>query len=170
MNWLKIVRLGAIPTLLCAAIIFAASNTTAAPSKTFGIRAGFGLDPDQIAFGLQSRSGELLPNVRFAPSIDVGFGDNLTVFSANGDLLVPLAPPDSRSAFFLGGGPTLSYIDPKVGDGDTELGISLVAGLKLPFGNSHNWTLEGRYGIGDIPEVRVMIGILFGSQARIGDE
>ena len=138
----------------------------ASPSKTFGIRAGAGIDPDQFAFGLHGRIGELVSNVLLAPSADVGFGESLTIFTGNLDLLVPLSPPDSRSALYLGGGPTLAHLNPEFGDGDTELGVSLVAGVKLPFGRSHHWTIEGRYGIGDIPELRFMLGILFGSQPR----
>lgn len=160
-----------ITTAVVTLLLFAAgSSAFGSPSKTFGFRAGFGLDPDQVVVGLQGRVGELIPNVRIAPSADLGFGDDLTVFSGNADLLVPLSPPGSRLAFYIGGGPTLSHFDPKFGDGDTELGVSAVVGIKLPFGRIHNWTVEGRYGIGDVPEVRVVLGILFGSQPRSDEE
>jgi len=152
------------PLMLFTLIVLFPTLVLASPARNFGLQAGIGFEPDQFVVGAQGRAGEIVPNVYLAPSIELGFGDDISVYSGSFDAVVNLSPPNSRSAFYVGGGPTLSYLNPKVGDGDTELGVGLLAGVKLPFGNSNNWNIEARYGIGDIPEIRVLAGVLFGSQ------
>lgn len=145
--------------------LLSAGSVLAKPSNTFGARAGFGLEPDQFVSGLQSRMGEVLPKVRLAPSFDLGFGNNVTTFSGNADLLLGIRPPKSATAFYLGGGPTITVID-RTGGSDTEIGVSAVGGLMIPMGLSNHYNLEIRLGIGDIPEFRFLLGIFLGSQKR----
>ncbi|MBU1712676.1 MAG: hypothetical protein KKD47_06175, partial [Proteobacteria bacterium] len=48
------------------------------PSKAFGLRAGYGTNPDQFVIGAQAVLGRTVGFVRFAPSVDLGFGDDMT--------------------------------------------------------------------------------------------
>jgi hypothetical protein len=153
----------AIAGVLCLLLMGASPATLAddAPPRSYGVLAGFGIDPDQFVVGVQAELGRV-KMARFAPSLDLGFGDNMTTYTLNGDIRLHVSPPKSTFTVYLGGGPTLALIDPKGGDSDTEIGLSLVAGLKAAMGRSNAYTLEGRFGVGDIPEFRLLAGILFG--------
>ena len=127
-----------------------------------GFRGFFGLDPDQFGVGAQSRLGEMLGG-QLAPSVDFGFGDNLTTTTINGDVLWDLGLPGSNNAFYIGGGPTLVWWSPEAGDGDLEIGATGVFGMTIPMGISNKYNAEIRYGIGDTPELRFLVGLLIGS-------
>ncbi len=128
-----------------------------------GIRAGFGLDPDQAVIGIQAVTARVLKIFRFAPSVDFGFGDNVTTYTINGDLLLRLfSPPKTSAQFYVKAGPTITVWDSEFAGSDTEIGVTTGAGVRLPFGRSNYYNLELRYGFGDTPEVRLLFGALFG--------
>ncbi len=130
----------------------------------FGVRAGLGIDPDQAVVGLQGQMNKKeLAAFNLAPSLDFGFGDDVTTICGNLDFLLVLSPPDSRGGLYAGLGPTLTYWDFKNVKNDTEIGLSLVAGLRFGAGTGGNaYTGEVRFGIGDAPDVRILVGMLFG--------
>ncbi len=133
------------------------------PKSSYGVRAGFGLDPDQFVIGAQAEMGQFAKVFRFAPSVDAGFGDNFTTVAFNADLRMDLVPlPKSGVVLYVDLGPTLSWIDHKDFDSDTEVGMSLAAGLHLPMGRSNTYNVEARFGFGDIPEFRMLLGVYFG--------
>ncbi|MBD3403275.1 hypothetical protein GF420_10305 [candidate division GN15 bacterium] len=140
------------------------------PTNSFGVRAGFGIDPDQFVFGGQAVLGQVLKVARFSPSVDVGFGDDLTTVVGNVDLRVHLSPPRAAAGLYVGGGPSLAWIDPDIGDSDTEIGFSAAGGLMAAMGQSNMYTLEARVGLGDVPDFRLTVGILFGAVEDIDDE
>lgn len=156
----------AIGLLVSVLVIGAGATAGDSPNKSYGLHGGFGLTPDQAVFGVQSELGRV-KMARFAPSVDFGFGDNVTTIALNADVRLHISPPKSGSAIYIGGGPTLAVINPKgpVGS-DTEIGLSLTGGLKVPMGANNAYTLEGRLGLGDIPDFRLLIGVLFGGQGR----
>lgn len=137
---------------------------------SMGARAGFGIDPDQFAFGVQAifnplfnDAGSIFSSVQFAPSADVGFGDDLTTFLINGDFRAILfTAPGSNLNFYGKVGPTLGFIKPKDLDSDTEVGLSLAAGVTMPMSSANMYNLEARFGLGDIPDFRLLFGINFG--------
>lgn len=147
-------------------LIFAFSGTSATagdqPGNSYGVRAGLGINPDQFVFGAQSVMGRVMKVARFAPSADIGVGNDVTVLTFNPDIRLLFSPPRSNSTFYGQVGPTIAVFDPKEGKGDTEIGLTLSVGLKLPMGNSGFYNLEGRFGIGDVPDARILFGILFG--------
>ncbi len=126
----------------------------------WGIRFGLGIDPDQFVFGGQASLGKWAIT-RFVPSVDVGLGDNLTTIDFNGDLFLRLAIPDASLEFYGGGGPTLAYLDPEGAGSRWEIGLSLVAGMRLPLRTQHAFNVEARFGLWDIPDFRLILGILF---------
>ena len=77
----------------------------------FGLRAGMGLDPDQFVVGAQFSMGKSIGIFRFVPSVDVGFGSNLTVFNLNADFLLRLLIRDTPLELYGGAGPTLVFWD-----------------------------------------------------------
>lgn len=128
-----------------------------------GLRTGLGLNPDQGVVGLQAVMGKTLKFARFAPSFDFGFGDDVQTFAFNGDIrLLLLTPPKSSTAFYGVAGPTVVYWNPDIGNGDTEIGLTLGAGIRIPFGRTNFYNLETRFGISDVPDVRILFGVIFG--------
>lgn len=137
------------------------------PKSSYGIRAGFGLEPDQFVVGAQAEFGRFAKVLRFAPSFDLGFGDEMATYTGNADLRLDLIPlPKSGAVFYTDLGATLTHFDPSEGDGDTEVGLSVVGGVQLPMGRSNSYNIEARFGIGDIPDFRFLVGVFFGGADR----
>lgn len=154
-------------TTLAAAEVSPGTQPRGRSPLGFGARAGFGIEPDQFVIGAQALTGGILRFGVAAPSVDFGFGDDVTTIAANGDVILPLvSPPGSNTSFYVLAGPTLAYIDPERFDSDLEIGLTLGGGIQLPFGSTDSYNLEARFGLGDIPEFRLMFGILFGGSRR----
>ncbi len=156
---------------LCSALFTCVVLVSAGPAgaaevsgQSYGVRAGISSKPDQFVIGAQADMGEVLRRVRIVPSIDAGFGDHLTTFAFNGDvqLFVPL--PKSLASLYGIAGPTIMIWTPEYGDGDTEIGLTLGLGARMPLGGSGWYNIEARLGIGDIPDVRVLLGVFFGGR------
>ncbi|MEW5923709.1 MAG: hypothetical protein AB1746_06955 [Candidatus Zixiibacteriota bacterium] len=150
--------------LILPGIAFAEGALTV---KGIGPRAGMGINPDQFVFGAQAVMGRMLKIANLASSIDVGFGNNVTDVTFNADLqLTLLRPPKSTTSFYGFAGPTIAYFDPDKGDSDTEIGLSVGGGLKIPMGTSNLYNLEARIGIGDVPDFKLLLGIYFGGAPK----
>ncbi len=146
--------------LALALFIFAASSVSA--KNSFGVRGGFASTPDQLVIGGQAELGRALQTARFAPSVDVGLGSDLTAWTFNADFRWYLFNlPESGIKFYGAAGPTLLLASAGKGGSDSNLGLSLVAGMRIPMKGGRRYNLEARFGIGDIPDFKLMLGILF---------
>ena len=157
----------ALCTLFAACVILVsavAANSADESGKCYGIRAGYSSKPDQFVIGAQADMGEIYRRVHIVPSIDAGFGDHLTTFAFNGDIQLFVPLPKSMSSLYGIAGPTIMIWTPEIGDGDTEIGLTLGLGARMPLGNSGWYNVEARFGIGDIPDVKVLLGIFFGGR------
>jgi hypothetical protein len=131
--------------------------------RGIGIRAGYGVNPDQFIVGGQAIWGALKGKVDFSPSLDFGFGDNATVTTINFDGTLNLvSAPGAKMKFYIGAGPTIAIINPEFGDGDTEIGLSLLGGIKIGAGEKNFYNISARFGIGDIPDFKFLFGYMFG--------
>lgn len=132
-------------------------------SSALGPRVGINFDSDKITFGVQAELGRVLQTARFAPSLDFELGNNNTATTLNFDFRWYLFPlPETGLIFYGSAGPTIVFDPPGKGDAQSEIGLSLVAGVKIPMKGKNRYNLEARFGIGDIPDLKVMFGILFG--------
>jgi hypothetical protein len=146
------------PVLLVAFFIGLFSINTFAQNGGgygFGLRGGFGIDPDQLVIGGQFALGQKAGIARIVPSIDLGFFDNVTSFAFNGDFLFQLNVEDSDFTLYGGGGPTLAFYDYD-GGSQWEFGITVVGGTSLPIKLAQGTNIELRLGIGDIPDFRLL--------------
>lgn len=132
--------------------------------RRVGIRGGATIDPDQIHLGMHVNAGEFTENVRFQPSFDIGFGDDLLVGTFNIDALYMFEPQPWRP--YLGAGLGVALIDfdedrfpGRRDDVEVEAGLNVIAGFE--WGPSHEYLLEIRGGIGDIPDLKVTVGYNF---------
>ena len=133
------------------------------PPNGYGARLGFGTGPDQFVAGAQALLGEKLRFFRLAPSIDLGWGDNVTTYMFNADLHFNMPLPNTRSNLYFGGGASLVAWDVSGTGDDTEVGGTILAGARLGTNGRTNYNVEARFGLGDIPDFRLLLGILFGS-------
>ena len=159
-------RIGTCLALVSCLVIAVASVAFAGdePGRAYGIRIGLGLNPDQVVAGFQADFGKVYRNVRFVPSIDAGLGDHLKNIGFNGDLKMFLPLPKAEAAIYVLAGPTIEIWSPDEGEGDTEIGVYLGSGIRMGMGEKGWYNLEARFGIGDVPEIRILLGILFGGR------
>ena len=166
MKFVKTGLLAALAAVLMFSVAWPQSNSDK-PSRAFGFRAGYGTNPDQFVFGPQAVLGRTLGFMRFAPSIDIGFGDNMSTYLFNADFRVlSFSPPESPAGIYAGAGPAIAILDLKDGGSDTEIGLNIVAGLTFPMGQKNDYNLEVRFGFADMPDLKVLFGIMFGGRAR----
>ena len=142
---------------------FAAPAYSQAVVGGLGPRVGFSVDPDQIVFGGQLIIGEIAPDLTFDPSLEFGFGDDVTVIAANFDVHYHFALSDTDWRPYAGGGIGLNFIEfdgDAFGsdDSETEVGGNLVLGAGVPTSSGNRFFGELRFGLGDIPEVKMLVG------------
>ncbi|MBD3299276.1 MAG: hypothetical protein GF341_11510 [candidate division Zixibacteria bacterium] len=151
-------------TTVCFFVVIGLVAVGASPASALmaGPRAGVSFEPDQVVLGAQGKAGLLTKGVGFVPGIEFGLGNDQTVVSINGDFQVNLPNlPNTNVSFYALGGPTVSYFSPDNGDSDTEIGISLGAGMRVPIRAESSYYIESRFGIGDIPDLKLIVGALF---------
>ena len=124
--------------------------------RGWGLRGGVTIDPDQVHVGVHINAGEFVPRVRFQPSFEVGFGNDVVAGAINIDALYTFRRPSWRP--YLGGGLGVGLFDSEGSDDfNVEAGLNLVGGFE--WGPRGRYLLELRVGIGDIPNVKVTAGI-----------
>ena len=69
--------------LLAAVVVCVFSAAPAEAQTHVGIRAGVSADPDQFFFGGHIESRPLIERLTFRPNVELGIGDDLTVFTGN---------------------------------------------------------------------------------------
>jgi len=174
-------RFRAVPVfsvaLLCLilASLLAASSAEAQGMgfRGWGVRAGMSADPDQFVVGMHLNLGELAENLRFVPNMDIGFGDDLTIFTLNPELNYVLPIPEAGRLYFGGAlGFVYSKLDADLdldGDGDddlddsdTDVGIAGVVGYEPPLEDLPIF-FDLKIGITDeYPDLKFMVGYAFG--------
>lgn len=150
----------------CAMLVVGFAADAAAVEKQpvrnwWGFRGGYSSSPDQIVLGGMMELGKPWGKASVVPSLDLGLGDNVTVWAGNLDLRWYLIPmPESGVDFYGSAGPSLVHYSVDGGGSGSELGLTLSAGARIPSGNNR-YNIEARFGVGDIPDFRLMVGYLF---------
>lgn len=142
--------------------LIAALPLSVSGSSALGPRVGMNFDSDEFTFGVQAELGRVFQSFRFAPSLDFELGDNTTT-ALNSDFRLYLFHlPETGLRFYGSAGPTVVLDSSGKGGSQTEIGLSLVAGVKIPMKGKNRYNLEVRFGFGEIPDLKMMFGILFG--------
>lgn len=151
-------------SLLAGSAVPAAAQDIA--YRGIGLRAGVADDPDQGVVGVQFNFGEFIPNLRFQPHLDVGFGDDTTIVSATAPVHYRL-PLESSLTLYGGAGVTVGFIDrdePNVrGDdegSDFDISPMLAGGIEWPVGNNE-LAVELNVTGGDFSTVKLVLGWMF---------
>jgi hypothetical protein len=126
----------------------------------WGPRVGIADDPDQGIVGVHWDLGEIVTNLRFQPSVEGGFGDDVHAFLGN--LMVAwYFSPQGKVRPYAGGQVVVAWFDPDEGDSETEIGTAPVGGIEMTLDGGSRFLAEIQLGIGDIHDVKVMVGWTF---------
>ena len=128
---------------------------------------GISVDPDQFVLGGQLSMREFAPDWSFDPSLELGFGDNQTDITFNLDAYYHLSLSGSDWKPYVGGGLGVDFAswDAPLGlrdHSDTNVGVNAVAGFTIPASSGRHWFTELRFGLGDLPTLKIMGGSNFG--------
>jgi hypothetical protein len=151
---------------LLALILAPGAAHAQSPATAFGPRVGLSIDPDQLVLGAQMMIGDLAPDVTLNPSLEFGFGDDMTVIAMNIDGEYHFRIQGSSWRPYVGFGIGINFIEfdlpePLDDRSDTEVGANLIVGAGVPTRSNNRFFTEMRFGIGDIPELKIMAGWLF---------
>lgn len=147
-------RYAALPTALALALTTLTTLSVAA--NALGPRIGTSGGSDDFFLGVQGEFGPAFGTATLVPGIDFGSGDGSPTI-ANLDLRFYLIPlPETGIRIYGSAGPSRQFSD------DTELGLSLTLGLHIPMKNLRRYNLEYRWGIGDIPDHKIGLAVMFG--------
>jgi len=130
-----------------------------------GGRAGATLSPDQVHVGIHLDMGEIHERLRFQPNVEIGFGSDLTLVAINPEVLY-LFNPRGRWTPYAGGGLGLNvfkYDKGKllVNETEFEVGLNLLAGFETKVTEMSRIFVEGKFGVGDSPDVKISCGFTF---------
>jgi hypothetical protein len=123
-----------------------------------GLRAGASVDPDQFYFGGHLELGPVVERLWFRPNLEVGVGNDVTLFAFNGELAYWFPLSGNDWSVYAGAGPALNIIrfERGTGDDDTDAG----GGFNMLLGLSHaeGFFGEVKVGVIDSPEFKLGIG------------
>ncbi len=150
--------------LLCAAAVPALAQDDAKPEsfeglryRGWGLRGGFGFDPDQAIIGAHVDLGEFTPHLRFVPNLELGFGDDAWVIS--GTLPVHWVFELGGSITpYAGGGLAVGWIDHDKKGSDTEIGLKLIGGAEFNLVDDDSLILELNVTPGYIYDAQLLVG------------
>ena len=131
--------------------------------QTFGPHIGFSTDPSQVVFGGQLQMGDVAPQIDLVPGVDVGVGDDLTVISLNGDFHYRFLVQGMTWQPYAGAGVAFHFVSfdnpgPIGDDSDTFAAGTLIVGADVPTKNGSRFFVEGKLGLGDGPDFKIMAG------------
>jgi len=144
------------------AVLATSASAAGATIGGIGPRVGFSTSPDQIVFGGQAIIGEIAPQVTFDPNLEFGFGDHQTVIAANFDAHYHFDLEGTAWRPYAGAGIGLNFIEfdngPFENQSNTEVGGNLILGAGVPTQAGNRFFGELKFGLGDIPTLKVLVG------------
>jgi hypothetical protein len=137
--------------------------------RSYGLRGGVNLNPDQFNFGAHLDVGRLTPRIRLQPSFELGFGNGVLLAATNFDAHYLFTA--RKFGPYAGGGIGINFIDVQNGIGRggglaIEPVLNLVGGAEWGAARAgsqafRRYLLEARIGMGDTPELKLVAGVNF---------
>lgn len=149
--------------LLGSAVVAAPLSAQSERPLTLVPRLGVTVSPEQFTFGVEVPMSNIadITYLVFAPSFDLGLGDNRTTVRANANLgyAVPTGTPDTRVFPLVGVAvyhQSFEVTDDGTVVGDasaTDFGVNIGAGAQVS-----DLVVEALIGIGQLPSFSVYVG------------
>ena len=149
--------------LMALVLLLALPTVVAAGSPPLGVRAGYTTwdSLNQFHVGGHVKLGDIFPNIAFTPGLEVGFGDDTTVLTLNGDVYYRATELIAKPWGLYGGGSlSFNWVDVDLGS-TTDLGLSLLLGTTYELNNGNELLGELRFGILDSPDFKLTFGYTF---------
>ncbi|MCB1151956.1 hypothetical protein KDK88_10415 [bacterium] len=151
-------------------LLLLAASTAVAGANPFGVRGGIASSPDQLVLGAHMQVYDLSPEAKIVPNVELGFGDDWTIYSVNAALLYTFLSSD-MSGFkpYVGGelginklSYDLEFEGFSASVDETKLVINGVAGVKKMLNDRQELRLEFKLGLSDwANDFKVLAGLTF---------
>jgi hypothetical protein len=141
-----------------------ASPETDIGFRGWGPRIGLSVSPDQVHFGAHLDFGQFANHIRFQPNLELGFGDDVKLFTVNAEAAYRFSARWNVWSPYLGGGVGANIKSADDGNGNdsqTDLGVNLLAGIEKGLRNGDRFFIEGKVSLNDVPDVKVAVGWTF---------
>jgi hypothetical protein len=129
----------------------------------WGVRVGASSDPDQVYGGVHFELGHFAKDVRFRPSLEVGLGDDATLWQALAEVHYVFSKVQVWKPY-VGGGAGWTWINldnvPQgADDSDSDLALVGVGGVQTKTKSGTLLFFEGKIGFGDAdPDLKLGVG------------
>jgi opacity protein-like surface antigen len=171
-----------ISLIVLIPIAASADPMTKSGWRGWGPRVGVTMNPDQIHFGAHLDFGNFAKHIRFQPNLEVGIGDNLTIFAVNFDAAYRFQSRWDVWTPYVGGGIGVNFVNfdhdfghhddhsqealalgaaDHLNDSDTQMGFNVLGGIEKGLSKGHRFFLEARLGLADSPDFKVTAGWTF---------
>jgi len=134
--------------------------------RGWGPRLGVTFDPDQFHVGAHMDFGNFARHIRIQPNIEAGFGDDVTLVTANLDAAYRFSDRWDGWTPYLGGGLGLVFADAGddglSDDTETDVGASILGGVDRGLSGGDRFFVEGKLGLTDaMPDGMLTVGWTF---------
>jgi hypothetical protein len=132
---------------------------SAAQAQSFGVRLGYYTDASDPFIGAEFIT-KLAPDLYLNPNVEAVLVDGGRYFTFNSDVHYDL-PNSGRTFVWLGAGLAVASVDPEgPGEGDTDLGLNLLAGLGTRRGRVVPY-VQAKVIVKDSSEFVIGVGVRF---------
>ena len=160
-------RLIMTAAVLAVALVPAAAGAdpyTDVGFRGWGPRVGLSLNPDQMHFGAHLDFGNFAEHVRFQPNVELGFGDDVKLFTVNAEAAYRFTSRWDIWSPYIGGGVGANIKSFDVnGDNrsETDMGVNLLGGIEKGLANGDRFFIEGKFSLNDVPDAKAAVGWTF---------
>ncbi len=158
-------------SLIAAALVIAVGPALALAGpdsdvgfRGWGPRVGLSLHPDQVHFGAHLDFGHFARHIRFQPNLELGFGENVKLFTANAEAAYRFSSNWDVWTPYLGGGLGANVKSVDSGGSNssqTDLGINLLGGIEKGLSDGDRFFIEGKVSLNDVPDAKLTFGWTF---------
>jgi hypothetical protein len=153
------------PFIALALLAMLPLAASAGSFSSYGPELGFSQSPDQFVVGGHLKWNSVAPHLDFAPGINLGLGDNLTLVTFNGDFHYRIVSNTSWQPY-VGGGVGIHFASADNGfaggrntaDSNMHAGGHFIAGATIPTQGKSNFFTELKLGFGDSPDLKAIAG------------
>jgi hypothetical protein len=132
--------------------------------RGWGPRVGLSLNPDQVHFGAHLDFGNFARHVRFQPNVELGFGDDVKLFTVNAEAAYRFSSHWDVWSPYLGGGvgANIKSVDSQGHNSShTDLGVNLLGGIEKGLTNGDRFFIEAKVSLNDVPDAKATVGWTF---------
>ncbi len=129
----------------------------------WGVRVGGTSDPDQLFGGVHFDLGHFAKDVRFRTSLELGSGDDVTLFQALAEAHYVFSKVQVWKPY-VGGGVGWTWVDldnvpPGAKDSDSDLALMGIGGMETKLRSGTRFFMELKIGFGDDdPDLKLAVG------------